>query len=88
MYRRTLPAFLLTAGVLAGCKPERSAAQPGSSAHADAAPAAPAVVTVTATDYRLALRFARVKRYRPDKAADQADTLETVRAIHEGRLSS
>ncbi|HYJ34056.1 MAG TPA: ATP-dependent DNA ligase [Candidatus Binatia bacterium] len=36
----------------------------------------------------LALRFARVKRYRPDKAAVQADTLETVRAIHEGRLSS
>jgi DNA ligase-1 len=36
----------------------------------------------------LALRFARVKRYRPDKAAAQADTLETVRAIHEGRLSS
>lgn len=33
----------------------------------------------------LALRFARVKRYRPDKAASQADTLETVRAIHERR---
>jgi len=34
----------------------------------------------------LALRFARVKGYRPDKAAGQADTLDTVRAIHEGRL--
>jgi DNA ligase-1 len=34
----------------------------------------------------LALRFARVKRYRPDKHAEQADTIDTVRAIHEGRL--
>jgi hypothetical protein len=55
MYRRMLPALLLTAGVLAGCKPERTAAQPGSSARADAASAAPAVVTVTATDYKLAV---------------------------------
>jgi len=30
----------------------------------------------------LALRFARVKGYRPDKRADEADTLETVRALH------
>ncbi len=30
----------------------------------------------------LALRFARVKRYRPDKPAEQADTIETARAIH------
>jgi DNA ligase-1 len=30
----------------------------------------------------LALRFARVVRYRPDKSADQADTIETVRALH------
>ena len=30
----------------------------------------------------LALRFARVKRYRPDKAASEADTIEQVRAIH------
>ena len=30
----------------------------------------------------LALRFARVKRYRPDKRAEQADTIGTVRAIH------
>jgi DNA ligase-1 len=33
----------------------------------------------------LALRFARVKRYRPDKSATQADTIETVRAIHRVR---
>jgi DNA ligase-1 len=31
----------------------------------------------------LALRFARVKRYRPDKPASEADTLQTVRAIFE-----
>jgi DNA ligase-1 len=30
----------------------------------------------------LALRFARVKRYRPDKTPEQADTIDTVRAIH------
>jgi DNA ligase-1 len=30
----------------------------------------------------LALRFARVKGYRPDKAASEADTIETVRALH------
>ena len=30
----------------------------------------------------LALRFARVKGYRPDKRADEADTIDTVRAIH------
>jgi DNA ligase-1 len=29
----------------------------------------------------LALRFARVKRYRPDKAADQADTFQTVQKL-------
>jgi DNA ligase-1 len=34
----------------------------------------------------LALRFARVKAYRPDKTAAEADTLETVRAIHSGAL--
>jgi len=33
----------------------------------------------------VALRFARVLRYRDDKTADQADTIETVRAIHSGR---
>jgi DNA ligase-1 len=32
----------------------------------------------------LALRFARVKRYREDKTAQEADTIETVRAIYEG----
>jgi DNA ligase-1 len=31
----------------------------------------------------LALRFARVKRYRPEKPASEADTLQTVRAIFE-----
>jgi DNA ligase-1 len=30
----------------------------------------------------MALRFARVKGYRPDKQASEADTIETVRAIH------
>jgi DNA ligase-1 len=30
----------------------------------------------------LALRFARVKGFRPDKRAEEADTVETVRAIH------
>jgi DNA ligase-1 len=34
----------------------------------------------------LALRFARVKRYRPDKRAEDADTLATVRALHARRL--
>jgi len=29
----------------------------------------------------LALRFARVKRYREDKRASEADTIDTVRAI-------
>ncbi len=32
----------------------------------------------------MALRFARVKRYRPDKSADQCDTVAAVRAIHGG----
>jgi ATP-dependent DNA ligase I len=36
---------------------------------------------------KLALRFARVKRYRDDKPASEADTMETVRAIHEGQLA-
>jgi DNA ligase-1 len=30
----------------------------------------------------MALRFARVKGYRPDKRPDEADTIETVRTIH------
>ena len=29
----------------------------------------------------VALRFARVVRYRPDKTPDQADTIETVRGL-------
>lgn len=33
----------------------------------------------------MALRFARVLRYREDKPASEADTVETVRALHEGR---
>jgi ATP-dependent DNA ligase I len=32
----------------------------------------------------LALRFARVKGYRPDKRPEDADTIDTVRAIHAG----
>jgi DNA ligase 1 len=30
----------------------------------------------------VALRFARVLRYRPDKRADDADHVDAVRAIH------
>jgi DNA ligase-1 len=30
----------------------------------------------------VALRFARVKAYRPDKRAEDADTIDTVRALH------
>ena len=29
----------------------------------------------------IALRFARVKRYRPDKRADEADTIDDLRAL-------
>ena len=32
----------------------------------------------------VSLRFARVKGYRPDKRPEEADTIEAVRAIHEG----
>jgi DNA ligase 1 len=35
----------------------------------------------------LALRFARVLRYRPDKSALEADTIETVRKIAAGQLA-
>jgi ATP-dependent DNA ligase len=35
----------------------------------------------------LALRFVRVKRYRPDKKAEDADPIDTLRAIYETRLS-
>ncbi len=33
----------------------------------------------------MALRFARVLRYRPDKQAGEADTIDTLRALHEAR---
>jgi DNA ligase-1 len=32
----------------------------------------------------LALRFARIKGYRPDKGPEDADTIDTVRGIHAG----
>jgi DNA ligase-1 len=32
----------------------------------------------------VALRFARVKGYRPDKRAEEADTIDAIRALHEG----
>jgi DNA ligase-1 len=32
----------------------------------------------------MALRFARVKGYRPDKGSDEADTIDSVRAVHAG----
>jgi ATP-dependent DNA ligase I len=35
---------------------------------------------------RMALRFARVIRYRPDKRPEEADTVETVRTLHEAGL--
>ncbi|MGN9812655.1 ATP-dependent DNA ligase [Micromonospora sp. BQ11] len=35
----------------------------------------------------MALRFARVVRYRDDKSAAEADTIDAVRAIHAGRAS-
>src|SRR6185369_12103318 len=33
----------------------------------------------------LALRFARIKGYRPDKHASEADTMQTIRAIYAGQ---
>src|SRR6266542_2908727 len=35
----------------------------------------------------LALRFARVKGYRPDKRVDEADTIDVVRAIYAGQVA-
>lgn len=35
----------------------------------------------------LALRFARVKRYRPDKQAEDADTIDTVRGIYAAQIA-
>jgi DNA ligase-1 len=34
----------------------------------------------------LALRFARVKAYRPDKRAEEADTIETVRQLYAAQV--
>jgi DNA ligase-1 len=34
----------------------------------------------------LALRFARVKGYRPDKRADEADTIDTVRGLYNAQI--
>jgi DNA ligase-1 len=34
----------------------------------------------------VALRFARVKAYRPDKSAAEADTIDAVRAFLPGRV--
>jgi DNA ligase 1 len=34
----------------------------------------------------LALRFARLKRYRPDKTAAEADTIDTVRALYDAQV--
>jgi DNA ligase-1 len=36
---------------------------------------------------RLALRFARVKGYRPDKRAEEADTIDTVRGLYQASLT-
>jgi len=35
----------------------------------------------------IALRFARVKGYRPDKRADEADTIDTVRALYAEQMA-
>jgi DNA ligase-1 len=35
----------------------------------------------------LALRFARVKRYRPDKTPVDADTIDTVKALYAAQLA-
>ena len=37
---------------------------------------------------RMALRFARVLRYRPDKRADEADVVDLVRALHAAAMGS
>jgi DNA ligase 1 len=34
----------------------------------------------------LALRFARVKGYRPDKRAEEADTIDTVRRLYASQV--
>jgi DNA ligase-1 len=35
----------------------------------------------------LALRFARVKGYRPDKRAEEADTIDAVRALYAEQMA-
>ncbi len=40
------------------------------------------VLTSTRYPGGVSLRFARVKGYRPDKSAEEADTIDAVRAIH------
>jgi DNA ligase-1 len=35
----------------------------------------------------MALRFARVKGYRPDKRPEEADTIDTVRRIYDESLA-
>jgi hypothetical protein len=34
----------------------------------------------------VALRFARMKAYRPDKRGEPADTVQTVRAMHAAQM--
>jgi ATP-dependent DNA ligase I len=36
----------------------------------------------------VALRFARVKGYRPDKRPDEADTIDSIRALHAGSVNA
>lgn len=55
MYSRFLPVLFAAGGALVACKGEQPAAQPRADAAAEPAPASPAVVTVTATDYKLAM---------------------------------
>ena len=49
----------------------------------------PSTACSTSTRYPggVALRFARVLRYRDDKTADEADTIETVQALAPGGLT-
>ena len=42
------------------------------------------VQTSTRYPAGMALRFARVVRYRPDKTPDEADTVDDVRRLHAG----
>jgi DNA ligase-1 len=45
------------------------------------------IVRSTRHQSGFSLRFPRIARLRPDKSADEIDTLETVRALHEGLQS-